>query len=378
MSENASVIVFPSIFAQNKINTLVSNIKKILKIKNQKYQQIRRDDSLIVVEANDPVFTSSAINLLFGIERVAIAKQVKNEFKTVVAAITKLGANLLLKGDKFYVQVEGQSSGYLPKDVEIAATSSLIEKTVKLGAKPGTELNNDKILYTHLTKKHAYVCIFTDKGLGGIPYNSQNEKIVCCIFDEFSSLSCLETIKQGFDVKIVVCYNKRSELLNTVKILNRIIPRTLSSKIDLEFYQIPIPITYGKNFFHVIQIITEILLTIAKENKIKKISLAVSPLIFPSSFEDVLTKRVFEKNLIPHIPLAGLDDDILDNAREIGLGKFLHKIEKLGKIKFDSLIKSQAEIQKHSKESLTSKQKISIVVGPNNVHDILDSLDYDH
>ena len=375
MSENASVIVFPAIFAQNKINSLVSNIKKILKIKNQKYQQIRRDESLIVVDAYDPVFTSSAINLLFGIERVAIAKQVKNEFKTVVASITKLGSNLLLKGDKFYVKVEGQSSGYLPKDVELAATSSLIEKTVKLGAKPGTELNNDKILYTYLTKKHAYVCIFTDKGLGGIPYNSQNEKTVCSIFDEFSALSCLETIKQGFDVKIVVCYNKRSELLNIVKILNRIIPRTLSSKIDLEFYQIPIPITYGKNFFHVIQIITEILLIIAKENKMKKISLAISPLIFPSSFADVITKRVIQKNLIPLIPLSGLDDDILDNAKEIGLGKFLHKIEKLGKIKFDSLIKSQAEVQKRTKESMTNKQKVSIVVGPNNVHDILDSLD---
>lgn len=375
MSENASVVVFPSIFAQNKINSLVSNIKKILKIKNQKYQEIRRDDSLIVVDANDPVFTSSAINLLFGIERVAIAKQVKNEFKTVVASITKLGSNLLLKGDKFYVKVEGQSSGYLPKDVEIAATSSLIEKTVKLGAKPGTELNNDKILYTYLTKKYAYVCIFTDKGLGGVPYNSQKEKTVCSIFDEFSALSCLETIKQGFDVKIVVCYHKRSELLNNVKILNRIIPRTLCSSIDLEFYQIPIPIKYGKNFFHVIQVITEILITVAKANKIKKISIAISHLIFPSSFSDVIIKRVFEKNLIPHIPLAGLDDDILDNAKEIGLGKFLHKIENLGKIKFDSLIKTPAEVQKRAKESLTNKQKVSIVVGPNNVHDILDSLD---
>ena len=378
MSENASVVVFPSIFAKNKINSLVSNIKKILKIKNQKFQQIRKDDSLIVVDANDPVFTSSAINLLFGIERVAIAKQVKNEFKTVVATITKLGSNLLLKGDKFYVKVEGQSSGYLPKDVEIAATSSLIEKTVKLGAKPGTELNNDKELYTYLTKKHAYVCIFTDKGLGGVPYNSQNEKTVCSIFDEFSAISCLETIKQGFDVKIIVCFNKRSELLNIVKILNRIIPRTLCSTIDLEFYKIPIPITYGKNFFQVIQVITEILITVGKENKIKKISIPISPLIFPSSFADVIIKKVFEKKLIPHISLAGLDDDILDNAKEIGLTKFLHKIENLGKIKFNSSLKTLTNVQKPAKDSLSTKQKISIVVGPNNVHDILDSLDFDH
>ena len=377
MSENASVIVFPSIFAQNKINSLISNIKKILKIKNLKFQAIRKEDSIIVVDANDPVFTSSAINLLFGIERVAIAKQVKNEFNTVVSAITKIGSNLLLKGDKFYVKIEGYSTGYLPKDLEIATTSSLIEKTTKLGAKPGTENNNDKVLYTFLTKKHAYVCIYTDKGLGGIPYNSQNEKIVCSIFDELSAISCLETIKQGYDVKIVVFYNKKSELLNLVKILNKIIPRTLHSKIDLDFYQISIS-SGTKNFLLLVQTITEILITIAKLNKMKKISLSISPLIFPSQFVDAIIKRVFEKNIIPHIPLAGLDDDILDNAKEIGLGKFLPKIERFGKMRFNSFNTTINEAKKIAKESEHSKKSISIEVGANNIHDILDSLELEH
>lgn len=377
MSENASVIVFPSIFAQNKINSLISNIKKILKIKNLKFQAIRKEDSIIVVDANDPVFTSSAINLLFGIERVAIAKQVKNEFNTVVSAITKIGSNLLLKGDKFYVKIEGYSTGYLPKDLEIATTSSLIEKTTKLGAKPGTENNNDKVLYTFLTKKHAYVCIYTDKGLGGIPYNSQNEKIVCSIFDELSAISCLETIKQGYDVKIVIFYNKKSELLNLVKILNKIIPRTLHSKIDLDFYQISIS-SGTKNFLLLVQTITEILITIAKLNKMKKISLTISPLIFPSPFVDAIIKRVFEKNIIPHIPLAGLDDDILDNAKEIGLGKFLPKIERFGKMKFNSFNTTINEAKKIAKESEHTKKSISIEVGANNIHDILDSLELEH
>ena len=377
MSENASVIVFPSIFAQNKINSLISNIKKILKIKNLKFQAIRREDSIIVVDANDPVFTSSAINLLFGIERVAIAKQVENEFNTVVSSITKIGSNLLLKGDKFYIKIEGYSTGYLPKDLEIATTSSLIEKTTKLGAKPGTENNNDKVLYTFLTKKHAYVCIYTDKGLGGIPYNSQNEKIVCSIFDELSAISCLETIKQGYDVKIVVFYNKKSELLNLVKILNKIIPRTLHSKIDLDFYQISIS-SGTKNFLLLVQTITEILITIAKLNKMKKISLSISPLIFPSSFVDAIIKRVFEKNIIPHIPLAGLDDDILDNAKEIGLGKFLPKIERFGKMRFNSFNTTINEAKKIAKESEHSKKSISIEVGANNIHDILDSLELEH
>ncbi|KKK89706.1 hypothetical protein LCGC14_2730420 [marine sediment metagenome] len=123
MTNNALVVVFPSVFAQNKINALISNVKKILKIQNQQFQKIRKDNSIIVVEANDPVFASSTINLLFGIEKIAIAKQVKNDYDVLVSAITKIGSNLLLKGDKFYVKIEGYSTGYLPKDLEIATSS---------------------------------------------------------------------------------------------------------------------------------------------------------------------------------------------------------------------------------------------------------------
>jgi len=98
-------------------------------------------------------------------------------------------------------------------------------------------------------------------------------------------------------------------------------------------------------------------------------------MIFPSSFIDSLIKKVFDNNLFLHIPLAGLDDDILDNAKEIGLGKFLHKIEKFGKMKFNSIPGTQNEVQKIAKQSMSTKKSISIVVGPNNIHDILDSLE---
>ena len=178
-------------------------------------------------------------------------------------------------------------------------------------------------------------------------------------------------------MKIVVFYNKKSELLNLVKILNKIIPRTLHSKIDLDFYQISIS-SGTKNFLLLVQTITEILITIAKLNKMKKISLTISPLIFPSQFVDAIIKRVFEKNIIPHIPLAGLDDDILDNAKEIGLGKFLPKIEKFGKMKFNSINTTINEAKKIAKESELTKKSISIEVGANNIHDILDSLELEH
>ena len=77
MTEDTLVVVYPSLFAENKINQLIENIKKILKIKKLKFAKITRDDFLICIQADDPVFVSSAIALLFGIKKIAIAKKLK-------------------------------------------------------------------------------------------------------------------------------------------------------------------------------------------------------------------------------------------------------------------------------------------------------------
>jgi hypothetical protein len=122
-------------------DTIIKNIKNILKIKNQNYNSVKRDGDIILVNANDPVFASSAINLLFGIEKIAIARQTKNNFQNIILEITSIGGNLLLKGEKFLVKVEGISKGFLVKDIEIAATSNIIEKKNKQSLKHFTSIN---------------------------------------------------------------------------------------------------------------------------------------------------------------------------------------------------------------------------------------------
>ena len=69
MDEISYVIVFPTIFSKNKIPELISNIKKILKIKNQEFKSVKRDGDVILVDSNDPVFASSAINLLLELKK---------------------------------------------------------------------------------------------------------------------------------------------------------------------------------------------------------------------------------------------------------------------------------------------------------------------
>jgi len=371
MDKISYVVVFPTIFSKNKIPQLITNIKKILKIKNQQFKSVKRDGDVILVDANDPVFASSAINLLFGIEKIVIARHIKNNFQDIVSEITSVGGNLLLKSEKFLVRVEGTSKGFLTKDIEIAATSNIIEKKSNLGAYPGTEENYDKLLYTYLTKNNAYICIFSDKGKGGIPYQSQNQKTICAIYDEISAVSCFETIKQGYDTQIIVCYRQKSELMNLAKIINQIIPRLVQEKIELEFFQLKIKPNGIKNYLIYVNSILEIMLQYSNSH----VSLALSPLVFSMDFIDNSLKRVFEKKKIPIIPLAGVDDNLFDGAKEIGLERNIKKLEKLVTISSNEIpIFSKKEVE----SALKTKKKISVQVGPNNVHDILDSLEENH
>jgi len=376
MKDKILVVVFPSVFSKNKVTTLVMNIKKILKIQNQKFHKIGREGDVIIVEADDPVFASSAINTLFGIKGVAIAKQVTNDFESIVNGISKVGVDIFLKGERFLLQVEGYAKGFVTKDIEIAATSSLIEKTAGTGIKPGTSKKYDRKLYVCLTKLNAYICIYYDNGLGGIPNNSQNKKIVCCVFDELSAVSCLETMKQGFDVKVIVCYSKDSELLHLVKIINQIIQRTIKSKVSLEFYRIQI----NKKLLPLMltEITAKILVQIAIINSTKRISLSLSPLIYPVDYVENLIKQVYNNNLIPYFPLSGLDGNVFETAKEIGLEKYLSRIEKLGCSNFSNFKQSTKEIEKIVKETITRKKTVLVNVGPNNVHDILDEVRSDH
>jgi len=371
MNEISYVVVFPSIFSKNKIPQLIKNIKKILKIKNQKYSSVKRDGDIILVNANDPVFASSAINLLFGIEKITIARQVKNDFQNIISEITSIGGNLLLKGEKFLVTVEGISKGFLVKDVEIAATSNIIEKKSNLGAHPGTEEKFDKLLYTYLTKNYAYISIFSDTGKGGIPYQSQGQQTICAIYDEISAVSCYETIKQGYDTKIIVCYRQKSELMNLAKMINQIIPRLVQEKIEIEFYNLKINPNGNKNYLIYVNSIIEILLSYSNN----RISISLSPLIFPANIIDNALNRIFSKKKIPIIPLAGVDNQLFIEAKEIGLERNIKKLEKMINITSNDVPKfSKTDVEFAHK----TKKEISVKLGANNVHDILDSLSEDH
>ncbi len=352
MDETSYVVVFPTMFAKKKIPLLISNIKEILKLKNQKFQTVKRDGDIIIVRANDPVFASSAINLLFGIQKIAITRKTNNNFDDIVSTITSLGGNLLLRGERFVVQVEGVSKGFLTKDVEMAATSSIIEKRSNLGARPGTIHDHDKRLYTYLTKTSAYVCIYIDDGNGGVPFGDKRDT-VCAVYDDLSAIACYETIRQGYNTEIIICYRLKSELMTLVKMINRIIPRMIQDSIDLNFFCMD-----NRNY-------NLILMTLLSQES-ERVSLALSPLLHQHTDIDDAIKCVLSAKKTLALPLSGAESDLSADATQIGAN-------------IDRVIKTTTKRSTTSSENiadiLETKKTVSVKVGPNNIHDILDSLD---
>lgn len=374
MEEVASyVVVFPAIFAKKRIPQLVSNIKTVLKTRGQQYRSVRRDCDVILVHANDPVFASSAIGLLFGVSRVAIARRIDNNYDEVVSKIASIGGNLLLRGDRFLVRVDGDTKGYTAKDAEIAATSKIIEKK-EHGAIPGTEEKFDKELYTHVTQKNAYVCIFSDGAMWGAPTDKRSgaKHVICAIYDELSAVSCFECMRQGHAVKMIIFYKRRAELLNLARLLNRLIPRMLSEEVELEFVRTKGGGKSGKTYSAYVTSITDSILDRDDTSDGGRIALAASYGMFPARVTDMLLTRVFARGAIPIMPLAGSGIAIYEIARELSLSKSgIKQLEKT----INAAATSKTDMIKDSDKIRTEDpQKITVKVGANNMHDILDSL----
>ncbi|MFB5619150.1 MAG: hypothetical protein ACE5RE_06120 [Candidatus Nitrosomaritimum aestuariumsis] len=113
----------------------------------------------------------------------------------------------------------------------------------------------------------------------------------------------------------------------------------------------------------------------AKENNLTYVSLGFSPLIFSQNISESSMKNIFQNNRLPIIPLSGVGTELYEDAKEIGLETQIPKISKIIKLDFKEIRKIS---EKDVKSALKTKKTVNVTVGPNNVHDILDSLEQNH
>ncbi|HYY49519.1 MAG TPA: hypothetical protein VE643_01510, partial [Nitrososphaeraceae archaeon] len=99
------LIVFPSAFSANKMDELKSLISKKLQLSNITVSKIVNEETCIAFEVVDVVEAAAITSEMFGIDKVAIAKRIENEFNDIVNEIVNIGKQIILPGEKFFVKV---------------------------------------------------------------------------------------------------------------------------------------------------------------------------------------------------------------------------------------------------------------------------------
>lgn len=363
MQDDAFVIAFPTEFARPHMGLLAANIRKILRLTGQQFTHVKRDGDIIAIHANDPVFASAAINRLFGLRRVAIARRSEADLESLVSTASKLGQSLLLKHERFLVAVEGAARGFVPKDAEMAITSKIISEGAAQGVSPGSPARHDKLISVHITAKHAYTCMFVDPGLGGMPNMSLGQKTICPIYDEISAVSCIESARQGYDVHIVAVYQK-STLNRLGRILGRVMQFMPHPETSIEFYRTALTSPARYEFLSRVAFLCN---RLAGSYDTCKISLPFASQIHGVEFVDFACMSASKAGIVWHLPLEGRAEDVRHLGGRYLLGQFFGRIRILKG--FDSATTPDIS------DMIKTRRLVTVRPGPNTVHDILDSLD---
>lgn len=353
MQDDAFVVVFPSAAGAPRMAALARNAKAWLRVRGQPFESVRRDCDVLVVRAHDPVFASTAIGQLFGVSRVAIARKTEPSLGKIVSATAKLGGSLLLRGDRFLVKVQGSTSGFVPADAELAATSAIIEKS---GSAPGTESSHDKMLRVHVTKTGAYVSIFEDAGLGGMP-NRTRDPAVCPVYDPLSAVSCIEAARRGFEAKAVAVYRTKDGIVRAAKALAKAVP-FMMGEAELHFCRAPVG---PAELHHAAALVCA---EAAPDLGARRVALPLSGPMHTQEFVDAACRDAAGAGLTPHLPVDCREDELGALASRFGLPEPQARAGR-----------PRRTAWRGAAGAWRTRRTVRVGPGPNVLHDVLDSLD---
>ena len=343
------VLAFPSAFAPSP--ALVRAIKAI-----DARTEIAFEQGFLVCEANSPVELASRLGI-FGIGKVAIARKVKNEFEELSDAISEVGLKIVLPGEKFFVKVNaGGANDYVSRDVEFASSGKLTAKLAEIGARPAkSEQEADRVIEAFAGKKSAYVYIQVSEGPGGLPLGSLGSAS-CSLHNPLSSLSCYATAKAGFAPEIVLLYSDEDELRANAKLAENLAKKTGMKEQTIKVAPMDIPSI--KNIpVELVEGAIAVQVLIGQPGD--RVVLPLNPTIHPLWFIEAIAGKVMAAEKMPYMPLMFTDipEDYATKMQTVSKSKFK---------RYDNAIDAAAK--------LSIKKMKKLKVGPNYIHDILDSV----
>jgi hypothetical protein len=376
------LLIFPSSLSPNRKTKLIDVVKKKLLLSNIKVNKITIEEGCIAFEVTDVIEAAAATVELFGICQVAVAKCIPNRFTDIVDTIVKTGKQIILPEEKFFIRVwtSGKAKiSYIGRDVEFASSGNLIAELSPIASKPAkNEYEANKVILSYIGKHSAYVCLQIDTALGGIPSGSQKEKLVCGIHNILSSLSCMLAVKCGFIPDFLIMYTNEDDLKENAKLFGCIAPKMSVKKYRIRLIHIDLPDKYNHHLKLMLQEGISIRILTLLPGK-GRLVIPLSAAIHPPWFVESTVKKIVSTGKIPWMPLMLLTDGIYHDAKSVGLEDKITSIDDL--INTNMIMFKKQEYKKYerkidmlSKDAVKNMKTISLKVGSNYLHDIIDSI----
>jgi hypothetical protein len=372
-----TLIVFPSSFSLNKKDELKALINKKLQLCNIKVSKIVNEEACIAFEVTDVVEAAAITSEMFGIDKVAIAKDIENQFNDVVNEIVNTGKQIILPGEKFFVKVCTSSTAkklsYAGRDIEFASVGNLIAELSYMRVTPAkNERGADKLILVYVGKDSAYVCLQIDKGLGGLPFGYQNEKLICGIHNILSLLSCMLAVKCGFIPELFILYSNEYDLKENAKMFGHIADKMAVKRHTIRLMHVDI---HNDNIKLMLQ--ESIFTKVSTLLPGKRLVVPLSAAIHPSWFVEEITEKIVHTGKISWMPLMLLTTGIYHEAIAMGLK---HKIMLINAL-INNMTFTKLEFKKYqnvvdtlSNVAIKNMKTISLNIGPNYLHNIIDSV----
>ena len=175
-----------------------------------------------------------------GISRIFIAKSFVVDYDIVSQKVIQIGKKILLEDEKFSITITTSKENILKKnefiffkkDLEFFIISELssISTTIKYVR---NESEADKVLFVLIGTNFAYISLLLKKGKEVIPFKFLDERVICPVYGEYSFLSLISILNNGFFPSPFIFYSNKNQLIKILKSLDKIIKNYPIRHIDI-------------------------------------------------------------------------------------------------------------------------------------------------
>ena len=246
--KNKVIIIEPVIKSNVFLNYLKKLIINILHENKISLSSIKKDGFyyIIKIKKNDQiVFTMDLLSKVSGIGHIFVAKSLMIDYNILSQTIIQIGKKVVLKDEKFFIIITYSEDGqgkkkefsFIKKDLEFFVISEL--SRLSLGIRyVKNECEADKTLFVLIGRNFAYVSLLLKRGNEIMPFKFLKETVTCPIYEEYSFLSLVSVLDNGFFPIPLIFYKDENQLIKSLKAFEKIVKRYPIKKLTLNLFNL--------------------------------------------------------------------------------------------------------------------------------------------